>query len=109
MYADYTYYTETYKGNAIPLSDYDRLALRASSYLDKLTMGRIKEPTEDIKMAVCAVAEAWLINEQGGDVTSQSVGSWSKTYAKKIKTDDQRLYDAAQLHLANTNLVSRWI
>jgi len=34
-YADYTFYTETYKGKSIPEADFDRLVTRSSSYLDR--------------------------------------------------------------------------
>lgn len=109
LYADYTYYTDTYKGKVIPMGDYDRLALKASAYLDKLTRGGIKETTEPVKMAACAVAEAWHINEQGGDVASQSVGSWSRSYTKQAKSDDERLYEAAMLYLSDIIYMSRWL
>ena len=39
-YADYTYYTDTFLGTAVKESDFPRLALRASSYLDYYTMGK---------------------------------------------------------------------
>ena len=35
-------------------------------------------------MATCAVAEAWQRNEEGGEIVSQSVGSWSRTYAPAV-------------------------
>ncbi len=71
-YADYTFYTETYKGKSIPEADFGRLVTRASSYLDR--MGVDLDPdSASVQMAACAVAEAWQTNEQGGDVVSQSV------------------------------------
>lgn len=96
---DYTYYTETYKGNAIPSSDFDRLITRAGSYLTR-SVPDIDVTGEDVKMAACAVAEAWRTNELGGDLASQTVGSWSKSFQQKApKTDDERLYEAAALYL----------
>lgn len=111
MYADYTFYSESYKGNMIPESDFDRLITRASSYIDNITYGRASVYSTDdaVKMAACAVAEAWQVNEQGGDLQSQSVGSWSRTYAVQVKSNEQRLYDAASLHLLGTALLSRWM
>lgn len=110
-YADFTFYTEEYKGKAIIEADFNRLVTRASSYLDSITQGRASSYSADnaVKMAACAVADAWLTNEQGGELQSQSVGSWSKSYAVKAKSTDSRLYDAAKLYLGSTGLLSRWI
>lgn len=108
-YADYTFYTDTYKGNSIPEADFERLILRASSYLDKVYNGTIETVTDNIKMAACAVAEAWQTNEQGGDVVSQSVGSWSRSYQKTAKSDDKRLIEAAQFYLGNLVQSVRWV
>jgi len=107
-YADYTFYTDTYKGNSIPEADFDRLILRASSYIDRIYNGTIETVTDNIKMAACAVAEAWQTNEQGGDVVSQSVGSsWSKSF-QKTKSDDARLLEAAKLYLGDLVRTVRW-
>lgn len=110
-YATYEFYTETYKGNAIPIAEFERLVTRASSYIDNITEGRATSySTNDaVKMAACAVAEAWQVNDQGGDLQSQSVGSWSRTYAVETKSADARLYDAAKFYLSSTGLLSRWL
>lgn len=107
-YADYPFYVSIYRGNQIAASDFPRLITRASSYLNSMT--RANPPEESLKMAACAVAEAWQTNEQGGDLASQSVGSWSKSFAqKKPKSDDQRLLDAAKLYLGNVVSNVRWL
>lgn len=110
-YADFTFYTDTYKGNAISSSDFDRLATRASSYIDNITNGTAAAYTTDdsVKMAACSVAEAWQKNESGGHLMSEKVGSWSRTYAESNKSDNQRLYEAAKMYLSRTGLLSRWI
>lgn len=106
---DYSYYRDTYMGNQIAESDFPRLITRAGNYIDKVTGGRGLSPLPDnVKMAMCAVAEAWQINEQGGDIASQSVGSWSKSYQqKRVKTDEQRLLYAAKLYLDSISV--RWV
>lgn len=110
-YATYEYYADTYKGNAIAESEFERLIIRASSYIDRITAGRAASSlsADAVSMAACAVAEAWQTNEQGGELQSQSVGSWSRSYAIKPKSADARLYDAAVLYLGGTGLLSRWI
>lgn len=110
-YADYSYYVGEYLGKAIIQADFDRLINRATIYIDGITQGRASSYSSDdaVKMAACAVADAWLKNEQGGELQSQSVGSWSRSYAVKAKSADSRLYDAAKLYLGATGLLSRWI
>lgn len=107
---DYNYYTRTYHGNQIALADIPRLITRAGEYLDSLGCDLSGVPPDTMDKALCAVAEAWRINEQGGDIVSQSAGPWSKSYAqKKPKTDDQRLREAAALYLGKyCNLSVRW-
>ncbi len=105
---DYTYYTGTYKGTAIPSSDFDRLITRAGSYLTSAVTD-LDPTTDNAKMAACAVAEAWQTNERGGDLASQSVGAWSKSFQQKAaKSDQERLYEAAQLYLGGLVRKVRW-
>jgi len=108
-YADYAYYTGTYKGGSIASSEFDRLIERAGAYLDRITGGRVPDPTPDsVKMAACAVAETWRINDEGGELVSQTVGPWSRSYATKAKSAERRLYDAAALYLSGTGLLAGW-
>lgn len=63
-YADYDFYTESYYGNVVPEADFDRLAARASDFIDTLTFDNLVDglPTNErsqkrIKKAVCSLAE----------------------------------------------------
>lgn len=108
-YADYSYYTSEYKG-AMPEEDFNRLSRQASAYIDKVTFGRAAKNhnsaiQEKIKDACCAVADVLLKKEQGGELTSQTVGSWSKSFASSGKTMDQQQYEAAALYLGMTGLM----
>jgi hypothetical protein len=86
-YADYTYYTGTYLGEDIPSASFARLSARASQKIDRLTFGRAADDedyTDEIKMAMCAVADTLYSYEQGGSVSgiqSERVGDLSVTYA----------------------------
>ena len=134
-YADFEFYTNKYMGTAIDLPDFARLALRASSFLDYYTQGRAAQnpELEALKMACCAVAEQYQIIEQaqamarkslaeslkseGGEVQSESVGSWSKTFrsagdsagsAASVAANAQAsLAAAARQYLAGTGLLYR--
>lgn len=94
---EYNYYLSEYKGNAIAEADFPRLSARAETYLTGTL--EADSTADGYKSAVCSVAEAWQENEQGGEVQSQTVGSWSCTYAVHGKSAAQRLLDAARLYL----------
>ncbi len=109
-YVDYDFYTESYYGNVVPEADFDRLADRASDFIDVMTFDRLvdglpadKRSQKRIKKAVCSLAElmyqielaeknainqasAKLIDTNVGNistgvVTSVSSGSESISYA----------------------------
>lgn len=134
-YADYEYYTDTYLGTAIKEEDFPRLALRASTYLDYYTAGKAAQnaPPDAVKMACCAVAEQYqaidtaqalaqkslsaALSQEGGELQSQSVGSWSKNYrsggesaaqaAASATSTKAGLASAASMYLAGTGLLYR--
>lgn len=109
-YADYTYYTDTYKG-AMSEEEFNRLSRQASAYLDSITFNRTALTTHStaiqskIKDACCAVTDILYKKEQGGELTSQSVGSWSRQFASSGKTIDQQQYEAAAMYLEMTGLM----
>ena len=133
-YADYEYYKDTYLGTAIKEADFPRLALLASSFLDYYTQGRAAQNVDldALKMACCAVAEQYQYVdtaqslaqksltaslETDGELQSQTVGSWSKTYrsggetaqqaATAAQTAQASLSAAAMQYLAGTGLLYR--
>lgn len=135
-YADYEYYTNTYLGTTIQEADFPHLALRASSFLDYYTQGRAAQSKEldALKMACCAVAEQYqsiglarqaalnaLKNSANagaaGELQSQSVGTWSKTYrsggesaqqaAMAAQSTQASLAAVAAQYLSGTGLLYR--
>lgn len=113
---DYGYYAGVYMGT-MGEADFSRLSRRAAAYLDALTLGRASAPqppgtAEKLREACCAVADAYLLNEQGGGIAAESNDGLSVTYVagvSKAKTDGQRLYEAAELYLAHTGLLYRGV
>lgn len=108
-YADFAYYANAYKG-AMPEEDFNRLSRQASAYIDKVTFGRAAKNRSEaiqakIKDACCAVADVLLKREQGGELTSQTVGSWSRSFASSGKTMSRQQYEAAALYLGMTGLM----
>jgi len=114
QYADYTFYSGTYLGTAIAEADFDRLALRASAWLDRMTYDRAASDTANttaIKMAVCAMAEELqTIEDEGisGGIQSERVGPHQVTYSPKAmqqRSMVKKLEEAARLYLATTFLM----
>lgn len=115
-YADYTFYTGTYLGTAIASqADFDRLAMRASAFIDRITFGRAApvvyagtdlDTIGQIKLATCAVAEEHQ-KIDNGIVTSERVGQHSVNYAVPTMSDEARMAKAARLYLAMTDLMYR--
>lgn len=110
---DYTFYTETYKGGAIPESVFERYARDAENNVNMMTFGRIHkyvlqaDTQECVKMAICAVAERVYIYDTEREVSSETIGKMSRTYAQKSKTLDRQKVDAARAYLYDTGLLYR--
>ncbi len=133
-YADYEYYITAYLGTAIREADFPRLAMRASAFIDYATMGRAAKHADldAVKLACCALADDYqtietartLANKslstaadsgEAGELQSQSVGSWSKSYrsggssAKEAlsatESAQAALMATAQMYLAGTGLL----
>lgn len=117
-YADYDFYLNVYFGNVIAPEDFPRLSERASDYVYSVTKGLAEKVSgrdmEAVQKAVCAVAEVLLDEEImtasafSGEaaVSSESVGSWSKSYSSGSLSTAQmdniatRKRDAISLYLS---------
>lgn len=108
-YSTFVFYEQTYHGNVVPAEDFDRIADRASDFLDVITFDRLADvlPSDEraatkVQKAVCAVcdklyqlelAEKQALSAAGGAsfggtggvtsgvITSRSSGSESISYA----------------------------
>lgn len=140
MYADYVFYTDTFYGTAINAADFPRLASRASDFIDYYTRGKAVFVSDETTLnalakCCCAIAEQMqidsqsnalmakkisdAISSQNGEIKSETVGSWSQSYATAndyIKTggsadatkNARAAYVAiAQEYLANTGILYR--
>lgn len=123
MYADFSYYTSTYGGTFFETEEaYNPCANRASLYIDEITLGRAADhaDNERVKLACCAIAEQVsvlagietdMLNGKG-KMRSQSVGSFSVTYATSdelrasVKGEIGML---ARLYLGSTGLLYRGV
>lgn len=118
-YADYTFYTDVYYGDQISVGDFPRLSERASDYIRAITQGISDKVTgnaeEAVKKAMCAVAEVVQCESRitskafssEAAVSSESVGSWSRSYRSTSLSDaeieylDKRKREALLLYLGN--------
>lgn len=101
LFVSYVFYKKNYLGNKINEDDFPYLSDRAYDYVYAQTKGIIDIVTgralEMGKKAVCAIAEV-IQNEDyaaskrtdgnGGVVSSESVGSWSKSYATGMNVSE---------------------
>lgn len=109
-YVDYSFYVTEY-GGTLPDEVFNRLVVKASAYVNYITMGRSNAAinthlANDIKLATCAVLEEYQASEKG-ELSSQTVGPWTKVYKTSGKTAEQKLTDAAEHYLLFTGLMYR--
>lgn len=123
-YVDFEFYQNTYKGDTVPVSAFDKWAERASEYLDAdcggLAATASGEAMEAVKRCCCAVAEA-LYSAQlqaesgtpnGAVLKAETVGSWRQEYeltADATKTLDARVYEIEKRYLGPWGLLYRGV
>ncbi len=127
IYADYEFYRTDYFGQQIEDADFPRLAVRASSYLDYCTMNRAKHHADlpPLKMACCALAEQYqqietaqkvakksldtALSSDGGELQSQSVGDFSKSYRSGGDSAKAALQSAQNANQALADIVRQYL
>lgn len=120
IYADYAYYTNTYKGTSISQDAFAALSRRASAFIDRLTYNRLNNGyavTDAVKMATCAVAEAMQVSTEtekaaipAASVKSESVDGDSVAYQDPgdVRETLETLWaEAAEQYLLFTGLMDR--
>lgn len=115
MYADYSYYIDSWAGTLIPAQSFDQFARKAERLINFVTQHRISEVTDEVKNAVCAAAEAAyeirssVANVPNG-VKSENTDGYSVTYkdydANELKYKEQNAMLAAiRQELSGTGLL----
>lgn len=120
MYADYDFYLNRYFGDVVSEEDFPRLSERASDYIRAATQGISDKvdgwQLEAVKKASCAIADV-LLDESvmtagvfagsGSAVSSEAVGSWSRSYkspsisAAEVEYLDKKKVDLLRMYLGN--------
>ena len=134
IYADYEFYSGCYYG-IVSEEEFQRLAVRASSFLDYYTQNRAKKYADlhEVKTACCALVDKYKAIETAqelaqknlaaglasdeGELQSETVGGYSRTFrssgdssaaALKAANDIKAaLADTAREYLAHTGLLYR--
>ena len=106
-YADYDFYTTSYFGSVVPEADFDRLAARASDFIDTLTFDNLvdglpadKRSQKRIKKAVCSLAELMYqielaeknaINQASASATDTNVGGKSTGIVTSVSSGSESI------------------
>ena len=98
---DFTYYTEAFGGDLIPQRLFARYELKASAYLDNLTLGSIKTPCDEkIKTAVCEMCEAFYCEDERRNIRSEQHDGYAVVYDESEL--NEKLEDIANIYLASS-------
>ena len=102
-------YQELLGATSIP-DNFNKLAIEASSYINKMTFGRIdvNNVPEEVKFATCVIMDLLIDKENVlktmKSLKSQNIEGWSETYQtpEEIKFDyENRMYIALETYLWN--------
>ena len=121
VYATYQDYTGKYSGIAVTDEKvFDRLARKASAYIDMFTFGRINEGNVNsfpsLSVCVCDMVDTIFFSEGKdglkNEKKSESTDGYSVTYVTEgtdgksaEETLRRKLYSTAKLYLINTGLL----
>lgn len=113
MYVKFDFYSETYQGRADEKT-FDRLKLKAMSLIDYYTFGRVVVLDADnfnLNMAMSELIDYLYKAEQtnGREITSETVGTWSRAYTAEDRTDQQQMREIISRHLGHTGLMYRGV
>lgn len=98
IFADYEFYKST--GGDLSEVEFAKVAVKASAYIDKITFGRASENADDerVKRCCCELCDTLsAVSESSGGLVkqSESIGSWSVTYANSENTSESNYARAA--------------
>ena len=96
IFADYEYYKSV--GGELSEEEFSRIAAKASAHIDRITFGRASEHADDerVKRCCCELCDTLAAAVKSGQIKqSESVGSWSVTYANSENTSEMSFARAA--------------
>lgn len=116
IYADYNFYTKTFKSSLLSESEFEHWAARASEYIDAMTANRITDSvmTNDtaialkIKCCCCSLVDVSYNAEKNAGKSAEKVGSYSVTYESDEIWDKARS-KLVEMYLGDTGLTYRGV
>jgi len=118
MYADFSYYSDTFGGCLLNADEYNKCANEATDYIDYITAGKAANVTDEavlnkLKRCCCKMAEAYgqmLKSQNDANIQSESVGSYSVTYRSTADIEASKnikFREIVSIMLVNTGLMYR--
>ena len=101
---DFDYYSNVFRGNIIPHTDFKKYLRRAESYVDGMIFGRDPgDMEESVKLAICSVAELIYLDELRLGISSENADGYSVSYSGGDIS--KNIFDAAAVYLADSGLM----
>lgn len=115
MFADYSFYSDSWEGTLIPSQEFYSYAKKAERLINYIVNGGVKEVTVQVQNAVCAAAEAAYelrksVENIPQGIKSENTDGYSVTYKDYNPdelTDRERraMFNAIRQELYNTGLL----
>lgn len=114
-YAEYAFYTDTYGGDTVPQTLWNRIAVRADAYVDRMTFARLHAPStvipDSVRMAACAVADEIYAQTQAdaqhtSGVASENTDGYQVNFESAMDTivrHDRAMLDALDTYLPRSH------
>lgn len=118
-YADYEFYVTKYLGE-LDQDDFDRVIIKSSAHVRKITFGRADHHAEDesVKLATCAVCDIIAGSDRrtklhnGLSIASENTDGYSVSYVNEHISGEsteellnRKIYQAAEAYLLPTGLL----
>ncbi len=105
MKPDFVFYSEVY-GGTLSEGEFSVAIKRVFPILSYIVMGKEAQGGEAVSLAACAMVDAAGGEPDDGTViTSEKIGTWSKTFEGRSFV--ARMYEVAKPYLAKTGLLYR--
>lgn len=119
-YADYSFYTNTFLGNVIDSTSFNRVSERASEIIDVFTNGNITadiladtNTLTKIKKANCALAEQIFYGENSNNITSGgnvlSIKAGEETVTYKNSSNNTSYNSQKNDYITASEIISRYL
>ena len=106
LYADYSYYTDEYRGTAVGEAEFEFYARRACAYIDSYVLNMPAQVPCAVKDACCAICDILFNEDIAGGISSENNDGYSVTYAKGSDVNE-KISGAVAVYLGNTGLLYR--